>query len=210
MTVAATTPLVTYLGNGSTNLFPFSFQVFLGSQLTVTVQAPAPDSTIYNLQYGVDYTVSGLSPTGNPAMPGSITLTNQGQIWLNAGNLLSNYTLTILRNVPLSQTSSIRNQGDYLRSYLEDALDTLEMQIQQLAVAPQAAALQPVLSSGVFLIDQVTLATYQIFTVNGVLSSQQVTSPNASPSIIVLADTINGHTYQLQMINGALQTTQVT
>lgn len=160
MTVAPSTPINTYTGDGATNSYPFTFEVFLQTQLDVIVVAP--DATVYTLDLGTDYTVSGLSPTGGGAMPGSITLVNSGQAWLTSGNLTTDYILTIERTLPIAQTYSIRNQGDYYPEFLENALDYIVMLIQQNE------------NNQLVLTDTVTGRTYQLLMVNGVLSTQEI------------------------------------
>lgn len=162
MTVAATTPVNQYLGNGGSNSFSFTFPVFNPSQLTVSVNGASLSQA---LVLGVDYSVSGLNAAGNPASTGNIVLINAGQSWLSGGNLAVGYTITIIRSVPYSQTTSIRNQGDFYRASLEDALDILEMQIQQLSV----------MQNNPIYTDIVTGFTYQIVFANGVLSAQRLT-----------------------------------
>jgi len=164
MTLAVATPVVSYVGTGTSNAFPFSFPVFSSSHLVVSIRS-ADLSTNYVLTLNTDFTVSGLSPNGSPALPGTITLVNSGQAWLSGGFLITGYTITIQRLVPLSQNLSVRNQGSFYPANLEDAYDYITMILQQLNVPNQ----NPVYT------DIVTGATYQIVFVDGVLSSQRLT-----------------------------------
>lgn len=162
MTLAATTPINSYVGTGAANVYPFTFTVFTQSQLLVSVASP--DGSGFVLTLGEDYTVAGLSPSGTPASVGSITLVNNGQEWLEAnGCLIGGWDITIQRNVPLAQTASIRNQGDFYQEYLENALDYAMMCIQQVG------------NNGLTLTDTVTGYTYQLVMVDGVLSTQRIT-----------------------------------
>lgn len=157
MTVAVVTPINSYVGAGSANTFPFAFPVWNQSQFTVTV-APTTPGIAYQLTEGVDYSVAGLNPAGTPASTGSITLINAGQLWLSGNNLATGWILTIVRTLALSQNTSIRNQGDFYRSSLEDALDYLTMLIQDQ-------------STGIFILtDQVTAQQYLMVMINGVFS----------------------------------------
>lgn len=131
MTVAVVSPINSYVGNASASSFSFTFPVFLSSQILVTFVVTATGATTTGV-LGTDYTVSGLNASGDPATTGSITLINSSQAWLSSGNLNTGWTLVIQANFALSQTTSIRNQGDFYRAALENALDTLEYQIQQL------------------------------------------------------------------------------
>lgn len=96
-------------------------------------------------------------------MPGSITLINNGQAWLTAGNLTSGYTIVITRIVPLIQNTSVRNQGDFYPETLEDAFDYLTMIAQQQA------------NGQLVLTDVVTGHTYLLIMAAGVLSQQELT-----------------------------------
>lgn len=162
MTVAVCTPINSYVGAGSADTFSFAFPVWNQGQILVTV-APTTPGTGYTLTVGVDYTVSGLNPAGTPATTGSITLINAGQTWLSGNNLASGWILTIVRALALSQNTSIRNQGDFFRSSLEDALDYLTMLIQDQA-------------TGIFILtDQVTGSQYLMVMISGVFSQIPIT-----------------------------------
>lgn len=132
MTLAAASPINSYVGNGGANTYAFTFPVFLNTQFSVTVTGPTPLFTQYALALGTDYTVSGLNATGVPASTGNIVLVNNGQSWLTGGNLTTGYTLTIQRIVAIAQNASIRNQGDFYQAYIENELDYLTMILQQI------------------------------------------------------------------------------
>lgn len=162
MTVAVCTPINSYVGAGSANTFPFAFPVWNSGQFLVTV-APTTPGQGYTLTLGVDYSVTGLNPAGTPATVGSITLINAGQLWLSGNNLATGWILTIVRTLSLTQNTSIRNQGDFLRGSLEDALDYLTMLIQDE-------------STGIFILtDQVTQSQYLMVMINGVFSQIPIT-----------------------------------
>lgn len=164
MVVAVNTPIVSYVGTGGTNTYPFTFPVFNSTQILVTVVGPGVPLT--GLDEGIDYLVSGLNPSGSPASAGQITLINAGQAWLTGANLAVDMTLIIQSNIPYSQPTSIRNQGDFYRSALENALDNIALQIQQMNM---------LITEGQFLMtDVATGAVYRVFMANGVLSQQQI------------------------------------
>lgn len=173
MTVAANTPINTYTGTGAANNFPFTFPVYTSSQVLVTVINSASAQQI--LALGVDYSVGGLSATGSPASSGSITLINAGQLWLTGGNLATGYTLVIQSNFPLAQSTSIRNQGDFYRSSLEDALDNLQYQLQQLSLAIVIIQGGTVLKPSVILTDTANGKTYTPIVTNGVFGLLELT-----------------------------------
>lgn len=210
MTLAASGTSVSYIGNGNVNTFSFSYLVFLQTHLSVTVAAPSPSTTTYNLVLGTDYTVSGLSPSGIPAQAGSITLVNSGQAWLSTGQLATGYTITIDRVVPYAQTYSIRNQGDFYREFLEDALDYQEMQFQQQQteitdLQDQITALQAQIAAILASITalQISVATLQsqVAALQSAVAALQVIVTSTG---IFLIDTVNGNTYKLFMASGGL------
>lgn len=141
MTLAANSPINSYVGTSGANTYAFTFPVFTQSQILVSVVSPAGVTT--TLVLGTDYTVTGLNPGGDPASTGSIVLVNSGQAWLTGGNLTTSWKLVIQINVPLAQTTSFRNQGDFYRSALENALDYLDMQIQQLELSIGSQVILP-------------------------------------------------------------------
>lgn len=161
MVLAQSTNTIGYVGAGNANIYAFPYPVFQQSHLVISVASPAGVSS--GLTLGDDYTVSGLSPNGSPALPGSITLVDNGQPWLTAGNLTTGWALVITRIVPLLQSTSIRNQGDFFPETLEDAFDYLTMISQQQSTGQ------------LILTDVVTGHTYLLLMVSGVLSQQQLT-----------------------------------
>lgn len=164
MTLAAATPVNTFIGNNSVNTYPFTFPAFLPTHIVVSI-ASANLSAHYTLVLGTDFNVTGLSPNGSPALPGNIVLINASQAWLTSGNLTTGYTMTVQRLVPIAQNLSVRNQGDFYPETLEDAYDYITMILQQVNVPNQ----NPVYT------DIITGFTYQIVFVNGVLSQQRLT-----------------------------------
>lgn len=174
MTVAVASPVNNFIGTGGASSYPFTFPVFTSSQITATVTNPTT-GIVTSLTQGVDYNVTGLNPAGTPATTGNVSLINASQSWLTGGNLTTAWTLSVSRILALAQTYSIRNQGDFYRWFLEDALDTLIMIIQQ-----QQAQLNNLLT---------TPGSANLI-VGGVLT---------------LADTKNGHVYKLVATNGLIQ-----
>lgn len=125
MTVSTTASVVTYLGNGVTTVFPFSFIGVNAADLEV----------LYTDSDGVTTTL------GTSTYTLVITATASGALWgiggtvtyPNIGSAISTGTsLTIQRIVPYEQNISISNQGAFYPQAVEQALDLLELQIQQL------------------------------------------------------------------------------
>jgi len=111
MTVATTTNRATFSGSGSTGPFSFNFRFFDNSEISVL-----RGSTL--LVETTDYAVTG----ANSYSGGLVTLV----VALAIGE-----TLTITRVIPLTQNTSIRNQGAFYPEIHENAFDRLTMQIQQ-------------------------------------------------------------------------------
>lgn len=125
MTISTTASSVTVAGNGATASFGFSFIAGTASNIVVTYTDANSNATV--LVQGSQYTLS-------------INAAVAGQIWgvggtvtypLSGTPIAAGTYLTISRIVPVTQLTSISNQGDFYPQSVEKALDTLEMQIQQ-------------------------------------------------------------------------------
>lgn len=114
-----------YVGNAATSIYSYNFRIFENSDLTVTVRST--DGTESLLTLTTDYTVSGAGDLSG----GSVTLVNASQSWLTAGNLKTDYTLTIRRILDLEQGTDLRNQGTYYPESVEDEFDRGVMIAQQ-------------------------------------------------------------------------------
>lgn len=114
------TPTITYTGDGSTKTFTYSFPATDEDWIVVTfIDNPAGTEDVYT--QNVDYTVS--LGTANGGL-GSITLTGAAPS--------SPDQVRIERIIDVTQETSLRNQGFYNPSAIEDALDKLTMIIQQI------------------------------------------------------------------------------
>lgn len=125
MTIASTTARNDYLGNGATAIYPYTFMAFLVSDIVVAMADTLGNQT--TLILGTDYTIDVVGPSypsgGNVSLLTSVTLP--------AGVLPANYVLSIVRNIPLTQPTSIRNQRDFYPEVHENEFDRLLAQIQQ-------------------------------------------------------------------------------
>jgi len=125
MTIFTQSNSVTAIGNGSTTEFSFSF-----------VGDAAPFIYVY---YFNGTTLSLLNPSSYTL---TINPSAANQIWGIGGSVtyplsgppiaVGTYLL-IQRTLPLVQATSLTNQGDLWPQVIEAALDTLEMQIQQIS-----------------------------------------------------------------------------
>lgn len=157
MTVSTTSTVITYAGNGSTTVFTFPFIGVIAADLIVTVTTSAGVSTVLgSTEYSV--LINSVPVGGLWGIGGSVT-------YPLLGSALASGTISIARAVPYIQTVSISNQGSFYPQTIEQALDKLELQIQQL----------------------VTDYTYTLKT-----PTSDVTSPNTLPSAALRADGVLG------------------
>lgn len=128
MTVSTTTTTITYSGNGVTTVFTFPFIGVAAADIVVSYTDSAG-------------TVSVLNPTQytlvlNPAAPGQLWGIGGSVTYPIVGSpptpIAAGSFLSITRVVPFTQTISISNQGAFYPQAVEQALDKLELQIQQL------------------------------------------------------------------------------
>lgn len=126
LTVSTTSSITQILGNGVTSLFNFNF-----------IGAAAADIV-------VSYTDATGATT--PLSPSVYTLSLNapvtGQIWGIGGSvrypiigspIATGTSITIQRILPFTQTTSISNQTNFYPAVIEAAMDTLCMEIQQIA-----------------------------------------------------------------------------
>lgn len=120
MTISSTISKVTVAGNSSATSFSFSPMVVLqSSDLAVFIRDAAGIET--ELIETVDYTVVVASYPGT----GSITYTGGGT------PLPTGASITMARQVPLTQAVALQNQGGYLPAVQEGEFDKLTMMGQQ-------------------------------------------------------------------------------
>lgn len=120
MTVAAENTPDSYVGDDSTDTYAYTFRIFDETDLLVSTEDDEGERA--TLSYPDDYSVSGVDdPDG-------------GDIVLVAGNLADGTLLSIRPNIPITQPIDIRNNGQFLRETMEDALDRLTMIAQQLDI----------------------------------------------------------------------------
>ena len=123
MTVASTTPIIPYLGTGTT-AFAFTFVVFVETDLAVSRITTAGVKTLLTLT--TDYTVA-LNPDGTGTVTTVATYTD-GKVELR-------------RILPLTQDTDWVNGDEFDMDLLEDDLDRLVMILQQQQVIVDEGAL---------------------------------------------------------------------
>ena len=120
MTVTTTATRVSYIGNGATTTFSYTFPIPDQDYLVVIVveDATGTETTISAGQYSV--TGIGEDAGGIVTYP------------LSGSPLSTDYTIVILREVPFTQETDFTNQSAFYAEVLENALDVIVMEIQQI------------------------------------------------------------------------------
>lgn len=138
MTIPSTTRKAgPFTGNGSNTSFPFTFKVFSTEDVAVTVNNALGAETVLVLDS--DYSVT-LNVDQEATPGGTVTYPISGS------PLASGLKLSITGAVAYEQGTDIPTGGDFNPTILENALDSLSMQIQQLDEAVSRAAVVPVTS----------------------------------------------------------------
>ncbi len=122
-------------GNDSTTSFPFTFKVFATDELVVYLTDTTGVETVLTLDS--DYSVSlNADQTADPG--GDITYP------LSGSPLATGEKLTAIGGLPYDQTLDIPDGGNFDPLAMENALDRIEMQIQQLAETMTRSLILPV------------------------------------------------------------------
>jgi len=116
MTVSSSTNRVSYAGNGSTTVFPYTYKIFDEDDLTVILRAADGTETVKTITS--DYTVSGVGNAGG----GNVTMLTAPA---------TGETLVILREQDLVQELDIVPNDPFPAESLEAALDKLTFMVQQ-------------------------------------------------------------------------------
>lgn len=126
MTIPTTTSSVTYQGNGSTLLWTFPFIGVSGSDLEVIYTNTS--GVVTTLDPSVYTVIINPTPVGGLwGIGGSITYPiGSGATPIQVGSYL-----TIQRTVPYEQNISIANQGAFYPQAVEQAIDLVDLQVQQ-------------------------------------------------------------------------------
>ncbi len=142
MTISNPLNEITVGGDGINTSFDFPFVADTASNLVITHTSSASVSTqLSSSQYSV--TLNPIAANQLWSVGGSVTYPSSGSA-MPLGD-----SLTIARILPYTQLTSVRNQGNFYSQVTEQALDILQMQIQQIAgdvtaiSAGSAASLNP-------------------------------------------------------------------
>lgn len=126
MTISTQQSIQNLLGNGVTSVFTLTMILDSASDINVIyVDATGAQTTLTPSQYTVAI---------NPPATGQIWGVGGTLTYLLSGSPIATGTsLIVQRILPLTQTTTISNQGDFYPQVVETALDTLELQIQQVS-----------------------------------------------------------------------------
>lgn len=122
MTVSAILNKIIYSGNGATTVFPFTFPGVVAADIQVYSTSAAGVITLVSTSLYTLLLTAPASPNPTGA-GGSVTM----GVAPASGTLL-----TIIRTMPLTQATSLANQGTLYQSVVEAAIDNVLLQIQQL------------------------------------------------------------------------------
>lgn len=164
MTVETTLDRQTFPANGAVKIFPFNMKFFTNSQVFVYLLDSVAGTSQLMVE-GTDYTLSGQLQSNGGVVTFAIAPASSKQVFIQ-------------RIIPLTQTTSIRNQGAFLASLHEDEFDTLTMQIQQ-ANAASGNSLQADLAGLVW-----DAKTKKIINAAEPVNAQDVTTKNWVTSFI--------------------------
>ena len=117
MTISTQDSKVNYQGNGQTTVFQIPFPFLENNQ--IYVQKKDAEGNLINYTYATDYTVTGAGEE------------NGGSVTLNVAPEQGS-TISIYRDVPLTQEVDYRENEIFPAETHEEALDKLTMEVQQL------------------------------------------------------------------------------
>lgn len=117
MTVSSSTSKVTYSGNGSTTVFPYTFKILDQDEILVQLKNTSTGA-ITDQTITTHYTVSGVGS----ASGGNVTMLTAPA---------SGYTLVITRDMSFTQETDYTEYDTFPAETHETALDRLTMQVQQ-------------------------------------------------------------------------------
>ena len=122
MTISTENSSIIVSCNGSQTAFQYNFIADQASDISVS--SIASTGSITPLTTGYTVSVNAAAPNQLWGVGGSVTFS----VAPAAGT-----SLLIQRTLPLTQSTSIQNQGNIYPQVIETAMDTLEMQLQQIA-----------------------------------------------------------------------------
>lgn len=190
MTIPATTRKAgPFTGNGSTTAFPFTFKVFTTADIAV-IKADV-DGIESALTLDSDYSVT-LNSDQDATPGGTVTYPISGS------PLPSTDKLSIKGDVDYEQGTDIPTGGDFNPVVLENALDSLSMQIQQVQEAVSRAAVVPITSAtdAADLVADIALLASKIDNLDTIFANMA--------DITTVADDLNEAVSEIETVAGAI------
>ncbi len=190
MTIPATTRKAgPFTGNGSTTAFPFTFKVFTTADIAV-IKADV-DGIESTLTLDSDYSVT-LNSDQDATPGGTVTYPISGS------PLPSTDKLSIKGDVDYEQGTDIPTGGDFNPVVLENALDSLSMQIQQVQEAVSRAAVVPITSAAdaADLVADIALLASKIDNLDTIFANMA--------DITTVADDLNEAVSEIETVSGSI------
>lgn len=174
---------MTLAGNDVATVFPYPFRILAASDMKVDLISAA--GTITRITTG--YTVTGVgSVTG-----GSVTYPTVGAA------LATGASIRLSREMPITQESRIGNQGAFLPTVHENALDKLTMIAQQFALRSDLDALRGDTTGSLLTQEYVGTGSQTVFTLPAVIAG-------GSKSLLVSVDGVNQPTSAYSVAGSSL------
>jgi len=142
-----TQPYSDYVGDGTLNVYQITFPTFENTSIIAWIESPTGD--IYDLDETDDYQLANI---GRPNYLATLTLVDDGQPWLESGNLAENFLLMISFNPFVSQPVRLRDLGNYSPEAIERSMDRAVMGV--LATARYSQQLREYVDEQIALIEQ--------------------------------------------------------
>ena len=116
MTINSLTNQIISIGNGSVNQYSFGFKIYSETEIMVLILAPNARRYVI-LDLATHYTVTLMDNSG------VVNLTDGPFDWIINTNLKNDYKIAIIRKIPLTQLTDIKNQGAFYPSIHELQFD---------------------------------------------------------------------------------------
>lgn len=116
-----------YIGNDTTDTYGFSFKIFAKAHLRLIAHNNADaNAADIELVLDTDFLIDDAAVRNDDG--GDITLIDANQDWISASGFLDDdWSLAIVRSVPLTQTTDLKNQGNFFARTHEDFFDKIMM-----------------------------------------------------------------------------------
>lgn len=182
MTINPQTPSVTYLGNGSTTVFSFSFSVPSDDEIELLyMAADGTTNVIASNLYSVALNAVAVGELWHDG--GTVTYP------LSGSGIAVGTSISIIRKVPYDQDVTISNQGRFYPRSVEQGLDLLGMEVQQLKEISDYSLRVPLIGDA---LDELPTADLRANTFVGFDEDGQPTVLPGILNVVTLPKVING------------------